>query len=376
MLSTFTRLQTAPEMDSEKQQLIEARISCASEEQGSDWEGSDGLAAADGLWPPGRLCQVEDVIPEDEEKSSARRKLYMAFVVSLVFMIGEVIGGYLAHSLAIMTDAAHLLTDLASIIISIFSLWMSSRPHTEVMTFGWHRAEILGMMLSVMSIWAVTAVLVMSAVQRVADGDYDIDSDVMLLTSCCAVAVNILMVLILHQSGGAHGHSHGLSGLTRGRRLHDHGGHGNASVKAAFIHVVGDLVQSVGVLLAAVIIHFWPQYKVADPICTFLFSALVLGTTYSITRDVCRILMNGSPEGVAFRAVRKLLLSVKGVGGVHSLHMWSLNTTRSVLSAHVVAEKSTDPQLLLRAATTRLRAEFGFSSITIQVESEAAPDRA
>ncbi|XP_053700837.1 proton-coupled zinc antiporter SLC30A2-like [Synchiropus splendidus] len=375
MLSNFTRLQTAPEMDSEKQQLIEARILYPAEDHASDCECSDGLTAVDGLWPPDSLCQVEDVTPEDEEKSSARQKLYMAFVVSMVFMIGEVIGGYLAHSLAIMTDAAHLLTDLGSIVISIFSLWMSSRPHTEIMTFGWHRAEILGMMLSVMSIWAVTAVLVVSAAQRISDGNYDIDSDIMLLTSGCAVAVNVLMVLILHQSGDAHGHSHGLSSLTRGKRLHDHGSHGNASVKAAFIHVVGDLVQSVGVLLAAIIIHFWPEYKVADPICTFLFSVLVLGTTYSITKDVCRILMNGSPERVAFRAVKKLLLTVNGVSGVHSLHVWSLNMTHSVLSVHVVAEKTTDHQLLLQAATTRLRSEFGFRSITIQVESNVSPDK-
>uniref|UniRef100_A0A3P8STP8 Cation efflux protein transmembrane domain-containing protein n=1 Tax=Amphiprion percula TaxID=161767 RepID=A0A3P8STP8_AMPPE len=212
------------------------------EEKYSGSEFSEETSSVDGSWESDWFCQETTGMSESQTRRSARKKLYVACAVSLVFMTGELIGGYAAHSLAIMTDAAHLLTDFGSIVVSIFSLWISSRPQTQNMTFGWHRAEILGMLLSIVSIWAVTVVLVLSAVQRITDGDYDIDSQIMLLTSGCAVGVNVLMVLILHQSGASHGHSHG---------------HGNASVKAAFIHVVGDLLQSVGVLLAATIIHFW-----------------------------------------------------------------------------------------------------------------------
>ncbi|KAM3594682.1 uncharacterized protein V6R79_012197 [Siganus canaliculatus] len=271
-----------------------------------------------------------------------------------------------------MTDAAHLLTDFGSILISIFSLWISSRPQTHTMTFGWYRAEILGMLLSVGSIWAVTAMLVLSAIQRISDGDYDIDSQIMLITSGCAVGVNVLMVLILHQSGSSHGHSHGFhTGTPHRQHEQEHGRrrcHGNASVKAAFVHVVGDLVQSVGVLLAATIIHFWPQYKIADPICTFLFSALVLGTTFPVTKDIFRILMESAPQEVQFAAVRELLLSVRGVLDVHSLHVWSLNMSRSLLSVHVTAEEEADTQFVLAKATKLLQSEFGFSSVTVQVE--------
>ncbi|KAM7403507.1 hypothetical protein PAMA_004120 [Pampus argenteus] len=271
-----------------------------------------------------------------------------------------------------MTDAAHLLTDFGSIMISIFSLWISSRPHTQTMTFGWLRAEILGMLLSVVSIWAVTAVLVLSAIQRISDGDYDIDSQIMLITSGCAVGVNVLMVLILHQSGASHGHSHGfVSSRPQSDKEHNHThSHGNASVKAAFIHVVGDLLQSVGVLLAATIIHFWPEYKVADPICTFLFSVLVLGTTLPVTKDVFRILMEATPQNMNLNTVQELLLSVRGVIAAHSLHMWSLNMTHSLFSVHVVTEEDADPQIILMKATKLLRSEFSFTSITIQVETE------
>ncbi|XP_029350221.1 zinc transporter 2-like [Echeneis naucrates] len=337
---------------------------------GSGSEFSEDGSSVDRLWGPDLLCQETDTVSpaERDARRLARRKLYIACVVSLVFMTGEVIGGYTAHSLAIMTDAAHLLTDFGSILISIFSLWISSRPQTQAMTFGWHRAEILGMLLSIVSIWAVTAVLLLSAVQRITEGDYDIDSQIMLITSGCAVGVNVLMVVILHQSGASHSHSHGFP-IGRQRQSHGHAhGHGNASVKAAFIHVVGDLLQSVGVLLAATIIHFWPEYKVADPVCTFLFSVLVLGTTFPVTRDVFRILMEAAPQGVASNSVRELLLSLRGVTAVHSLHMWRLNMSHSLLSVHVVAEEDADTQIVLLRATKLLRSEFDFSSITMQVE--------
>ncbi|XP_040917202.1 zinc transporter 2-like [Toxotes jaculatrix] len=368
--------------DSEKQHLIEAHLEplgWTSSPVDKFSDSSEDSSSVDGLWQPERLCQETDVTSgaESDTKRLARRKLFIACALSLVFMTGEVIGGYAASSLAIMTDAAHLLTDFGSILISIFSLWISSRPQTQTMTFGWHRAEILGILLSVVSIWAMTAVLVLSAIQRITDGDYDIDSQIMLITSGCAVGVNVLMVLILHQSGAPHGHSHGFSTSRpqgdRERRSHGHThGHGNASVKAAFIHVVGDLLQSVGVLLAATIIHFWPEYKAADPICTFLFSVLVLGTTVPVTKDVFRILMEGSPQDVNCNTARELLLSVRGVAGVHSLHVWSLNMTHSLLSVHVVTEEDVDTQTVLLNATKILRSEFGFSSITIQVERGSA----
>ncbi|XP_062996646.1 proton-coupled zinc antiporter SLC30A2 [Elgaria multicarinata webbii] len=290
----------------------------------------------------------------DAEKERARRKLYLASGICLVFMTGEVVGGYYAHSLAIMTDAAHLLTDFASMMISLFSLWMSSRPPTKTMNFGWHRAEILGALLSVLSIWVVTGVLVYLAVQRLLSGDYEIEGDAMLITSGCAVAVNIIMGIALHQSG--HGHSH-----DNGRQ--------NTSVRAAFIHVVGDLLQSIGVLVAAYIIYFKPEYKYVDPICTFLFSILVLGTTLSILRDVVLVLMEGTPKGVDFNAVKTILLSINGVKDLHSLHIWALTVSHPVLSVHIAINEDADAQAVLKEASSRLQRAFKFHTTTIQIEN-------
>uniref|UniRef100_A0A668AS80 Probable proton-coupled zinc antiporter SLC30A3 n=1 Tax=Myripristis murdjan TaxID=586833 RepID=A0A668AS80_9TELE len=287
-----------------------------------------------------------------------QNKIIYTYIKNRAHGTEENMGGYAAHSLAIMTDAVHLLTDFGSIVMSLVSLWISSRPHTKTMTFGWHRAEILGVLLSVLSIWVVTGLLVVTAVHRIIDGHYEIQSQIMLITSVCAVVVNIL-----------HSHSHGFpySQLQTGEEQRGHS-HGNASVKAAFVHVVGDLLQSLGVLLAAIIIHVWPDYKIADPICTFLFSVLVLGSTFTVSKDVFRILMEGSPHHMNFNAVRESLLSMEGVKATHSLHMWGLNMSHALLSVHVAVEEDADTQTVLMKATKLLRSNFGFSTITIQVE--------
>ncbi|XP_020787953.1 zinc transporter 2 [Boleophthalmus pectinirostris] len=321
------------------------------------------------------------------EKLQAKNKLVIASGVCLVFMIGEVIGGYLAHSLAIMTDAAHLLTDFGSMMVSLFSLWISSRAPTKTVTYGWHRSEILGAFISVVSIWVVTGALVYLAIERIVRNDYDINGHVMLVTSGCAVIVNIIMAYILHHSTSFHAHGSGYHQIDENGQspapvhtghapslLGGHApsllsGHSNTSVRAAFIHVLGDLLQSVGVMVAAVIIYFRPEYKVADPICTFLFSAFVLCTTITILRDVFRILMEGCPKEIQFKSVKEVLLSVSSVKSVHCLHLWALSVGHSLVSVHLAIDEGADPQSVLDEATDLLHHKFGFSSSTVQVET-------
>ncbi|KAG9282560.1 zinc transporter 2 [Astyanax mexicanus] len=341
------------------------------------FENGDTAGAIELKRPTGTHCHGKKTAwEENREKLVAKKKLYIASIVCLVFMIGEVIGGYLAHSLAIMTDAAHLLTDFGSMMVSLFSLWISSRPPTKTMNFGFHRSEILGAFISVMSIWIVTGVLVYLAIERIVKNDYEIEGHVMLLTSGCAVVVNIIMAYILHHSTTFHGHGSGYhkideNGMSPVGHGHSHSllsGHGNTSVRAAFIHVLGDLLQSFGVLVAAIIIYFRPEYKVADPICTFLFSVFVLGTTITILRDVFRILMEGAPRGIEFNSVKEVLLSLKAVKAIHSLHLWALTVGQSLVSVHVAIEENADHQSVLKEATELLQTKFGFYSTTIQIE--------
>ncbi|KAI5622784.1 hypothetical protein C0J50_17662 [Silurus asotus] len=330
----------------------------------------------------------------EQEKKMARKRLYIVSAVCLVFMVGEILGGYFAGSLAVMTDAAHLLVDFTSFIISLCSLWLSSRPATHTLNYGWHRAEILGALLSVFTIWLVTGVLVYLAVERLISDDFEIEGTVMLITSGCAVLANIIMAFTLYQSG--HGHSHG--GLGTHGHGHSHGkkknhrhsanyhslenqGHmkktqENASVRAAFVHVIGDLLQSVSVLVSALIIFFRPEYKIADPICTFLFSLFVLGTTITVMRDILVVLMEGTPAGMDYKEVRERLLSIKGVKAVHNLHIWALTMNQAVLSAHVAIDDTAEPQVVLKEMTLYCFTAYSFHSVTIQLEqqSDQRPD--
>ncbi|XP_029920275.1 zinc transporter 8 [Myripristis murdjan] len=354
-------------------------------------DGPDGI----------KHCHDNSRAQEDREreKKVARKRLYVVSAVCVVFIVGEILGGYFAGSLAVMTDAAHLLVDLTSFIISLCSLWLSSRPATHKLSYGWHRAEILGALLSVFTIWLVTGVLVYLAIERLISDNYTIEGTVMLITSGCAVLANIIMALTLHQSGhghshgglSSHGHGHspkkenGHSQTSNNTHTHDENGdveqrgaeHGvrfqqaNASVRAAFVHVVGDLLQSLSVLVSAVIIFFKPEYKMADPICTFLFSIFVLGTTLTIMRDILIVLMEGTPAGVKYSEVRQRLLAVKGVTAVHNLHIWALTMNQAVLSAHVAIDDSVDAQSVLREMTQACFSSYNFHSVTIQMERQA-----
>uniref|UniRef100_A0A452IJQ1 Probable proton-coupled zinc antiporter SLC30A3 n=1 Tax=Gopherus agassizii TaxID=38772 RepID=A0A452IJQ1_9SAUR len=294
-----------------------------------------------------RHCHCSPPTPsQSRAELQACQKLGIACAICFVFMIGEVVGGYLAHSLAIMTDAAHLLADVGSMSVSLFSLWVSARPPTKTMTFGWHRSEMLGALASVLSIWVVTGVLVYLASARIISNDYEIDARAMLVTSACAVGVNIMYV--------------GPPGSLPPRSF--------TSVRAAFVHVVGDLLQSLGVLTAATVIYVEPQYKIADPVSTFLFSVFVLGSTVSILRDVFRVLMEGAPQGVEFSAVKDVLLAVKDVKDAHNLHLWTLTLSHHMVSVHVAVGAGADMEDVLQEATSQLQSTFGFVSCTVQVE--------
>ncbi|CAH0592766.1 unnamed protein product [Chrysodeixis includens] len=321
----------------------------------------------------------------EEIDKRARRKLIIASILCVVFMIGEIVGGYLSNSLAIATDAAHLLTDFASFMISLFSLWVASRPATRRMSFGWYRAEVIGALTSVLLIWVVTGILVYMAVQRVIYKQFEIDATVMLITSAVGVAVNLVMGLTLHQHGHSHGgashaHSHGAANppLNNKERSdsdvesstsHSHEHHAeNINVRAAFIHVLGDFLQSFGVLIAAIVIYFKPSWNLVDPICTFLFSVLVLITTFNIIKDTLLVLMEGSPRGIDFQDVANTFLSLPGVVRVHNLRMWALSLDKTALSAHLAIRTGVSPQKVLEEATRLVHDKYNFFEMTLQIE--------
>nr|AKN21630.1 slc30a-10 [Schmidtea mediterranea] len=372
-----------------------------------------------------RECKFKSPLSKNMDRQ-AKTKLIIAVVLCILFFMGEIIGGIIANSLAILTDSAHLFSDLSSFLISLGAMCLSARQSTKSMNFGWHRAEIIGALFSVLLIWIVTGVLIYAAILRIINSNYVINANIMLIMSAVGVIINVLLALVLHpqshghsHGGGGHGHSHG-HGQSNGGGGHGHGhGHGhrasvnhnhsqdvehcqdsdepllttnsdvcagedsskskvfksidNINLRAAFIHVIGDIIQSFGVLAAAFIIYFKPQWKIADPICTFLFSFLVMLTTIFIFRDVIYVLLERKPRHINYNKVTIRISSIPGIVQIHNLRLWSITLTKTALSCHLVVDASQDSQSILEKVYDMCIEEFKISEITIQIESSAKP---
>ncbi|CAH1238679.1 SLC30A3 [Branchiostoma lanceolatum] len=345
------------------------------------------------IGPDGFHCHAIRPENPEEENRKAFRKLLIATCLSLFFVVMELIGGYLAGSLVVQTDAAHVLADVASFLLSLASIRLSSRARTKRMTYGWLRVQVVGSLTSIIIVWIVTGVLVYCATMRLVRGSYHIHGNIMLITAVIGVIVNTILGYVLHeQAHEGHGHGHGHS--------HTHGGDpefpdsfhnpddiwqrirvffGFSSntfkapsksilVRAAFIHVLGDFLQSLGVLLAACIIYVRPAWKAIDPICTYVFSILVLITTISVMRDLLIAIMQGFPRELDFGEVAETLGKVNGVVQVHDLHVWILCDHHFVLTSHIVKDPSADSQEILRDATSQVNLEFDIQHVTLQIE--------
>ncbi|XP_071956269.1 proton-coupled zinc antiporter SLC30A2-like [Antedon mediterranea] len=370
------------------------RIPPSSPRQGARRKGGksdDGIS----LMPPGHMDYgaFDDFNADIERRlyvrrgdvRVARQKLILAAIVCFIFTAGEIIGGYMSNSLAIFTDAAHMLTDLITILISLFALWMSERSPSKSMTFGWYRLEVIFTLLSILCIWILTGILVYFGIERVRLQKYDVQSDIMLITAACGVAVNFLISLLLHTYCPAHAQMCLTSTRDRAQLnavadiysgFYDEDG-GNR--RTAMVHVIGDMIQSSVVLVAAIIIYINPDLGILDPICTFLFAILVLITTVGISFDIMKVLMAASPRNLDYTNIRRTLVEIDGVESIHSLHIWSLTIGVNAIAVHLTLAnlyegKPVDGQDILSRAQKLLKSRFNLHVATIQVETYEARD--
>lgn len=323
-------------------------------------------------------CHVTE---RDRDSSrQASKRLSVACVLCFLFVIGELMGGYYSGSLAIMTDAAHMFADFASFGISLFAIWMSGKRPRKSMTYGYYRAEAMGALATVVIIWYVTGILVYLAIERLKSGSFEIHDTAMVAVASAAVLFNITLGLVLHgvvcsNVTGFHGHSHGGGHghlVEEGEadvHSHSHGGEKHLNVRAALIHVLGDLLQSVGVLFSSVLIKiFGDSCKIVDPVCTLVFACIVLVTTLSVLKDSVRILVEGAPKNINFDKVREELTNIPNVCAVHDLHLWSLTADRPTATVHLAVSADADQSKILQEARNVLRTKYHIQKTTIQVE--------
>ncbi|RHZ45358.1 hypothetical protein Glove_680g63 [Diversispora epigaea] len=316
----------------------------------------------------------------NKEGSSKRseKKLWIAIGISLFFFCLELSGGFIAGSLALLSDSFHLLSDIVSFAISLLSIYLARRPATKSHSYGFHRAEILGALTSIVLIWILTGFLCVEAYDRIKNPK-EVDGETMCFVASIGVVVNILLIFVL---GHEHSHGHDSHCGSHGQDVHDsheHGSHThgeNVNVRAAFLHVLGDLLSSIGVLISSIAILFDQKNTWVDPLCTFFFSALVMATTFGILKNAIRVLMEATPSRIDAHAVQKDLESIDGVKNIHDLHIWDLTLGRTALTAHLRLHAYNPderaepyvPSVILSEARRRLR-RYKILSVTIQIDS-------
>lgn len=280
----------------------------------------------------------------------SRRPLIITLALVLVIMVAEIIGGLVSNSLALLSDAGHMLTDALAIALSLFAMNLARRPATNRKTFGYHRAEILAAFANGAVLILLSVYIFYEAVQRFSDRP-EVESPLMLVVAIIGLAANLTGMLLLRR------------GSSR-----------SINIRAAFWHIIGDTLSSVGVIIAAIIIYF-TGWTIADPILAIVIGVFILWGAVRIVRESVDILLESVPKGVKVEEVTDAVKKLKGVEDLHEVHIWTLTSGVYALSAHLkVADQtvSASGDILARVNDV-LAHDFNISHTTLQMECESCP---
>ncbi len=274
------------------------------------------------------------------------RPLAIALAITFLYFVVEVAGGILTNSLALLSDAGHMLSDIAALGSSLFAFQISRRPATPQKTFGYHRLEIVAALVNGLVLWLIVGVIFHEAYQRFFNPP-EVQSFGMLIIATIGLAVNIAAGLTLYRS-------------------HDE----SLNVHSAFLHVVGDALGSVGAIIAALVMLSTGWY-LADPLISFLIGGLILYTSWGLIKESADILMQSVPRGIVLDEVQNSMESVTGVLKVHDLHVWAVTSGVFTLSAHAVINGDRDFHQVLGEMEKALSEKFNIRHTTIQLETKS-----
>ena len=270
--------------------------------------------------------------------------------VTAFLSVAELVGGYATNSLALVSDAVHMMTDVAALGLSLFALWVGTRPATETKTFGYYRAEILAAFVNGVVLWVIVLFIGAEAWRRLFDPPA-VAGGGMLALAALGLGVNVFVAL----------------------RLREHR-EGSLNLRGAYLHVLSDLLGSVGAVVAGVVILL-TGWSVVDAVASALISALILFSSWTLVREAVDVLMEAVPAHVDVERLRRALEEVPGTAEVHDLHVWSLTTGRCALSAHAVVHNGTHAaaadDAILAAMAELCARDFHIEHVTIQIEHES-----
>jgi cobalt-zinc-cadmium efflux system protein len=284
------------------------------------------------------------------EASTSYRRLKITLAIVLSVMVAEILGGIYSGSLALLGDAGHMLVDTLALGLSLFAMKIARRPATATKTFGYHRFEILAALANGTILVLVSAYIFYEAYQRFLEPS-SVKTPLMLAIATIGLFANLGGVILLKKASQR-----------------------SLNVKAAFWHIIGDTISSVGVIIAGIVILFTGWY-VADAIVAVIIGVIILWGAVRIVRESADILLEAVPKHIETTRVIDAIQNVPGVNEIHDIHIWTITSDIYALSAHLVIDdqmvsKSVD---IVRGVRQELAQRFNISHTTLQLECESCP---
>ncbi len=277
------------------------------------------------------------------DRAPATRRLAAVLALTAFYALAELVGGLLSNSLALLADAGHMLTDILALALALVAAWSARRPPDPARTYGYQRAEILAALFNGVGLIVIAVFICVEAWERLSE-PVGVDYVLMGGIAVGGLVVNIVAARMLHH------HQHGLN------------------VRGAYLHIMGDLLGSIGALLAAVTIGVF-GWIWADAAISVVIAAIIVFGAVRLVLDSVNVLMEGAPAHLQAEDVQACLEGLPGVCGIHDLHLWSLGGRQPILTAHLVLDHTETPSAVLRTAIETLRERFEIVHATLQVES-------
>jgi cobalt-zinc-cadmium efflux system protein len=284
-------------------------------------------------------------LPHVKVQSKSKKTLWITLLLTLFFTLIEIIGGFISNSLALLSDSAHMASDVLALSLSMIALYLAARPPNQKFTFGYLRFEIISSFLNGLSLAVIAIGIFIEGIRRFIHPE-NIDFQLMIIIASIGLVVNLVLTIVLSRS-------------TKEEE--------NLNVKSALWHFIGDLLSSIGVIISAVIIYFTDFYFF-DPLISMVIGGIIFTGGAKIIRESYLILMDSVPEKFNLDEIRAAINKVEGVEDVHDMHLWAISSDHYSLTAHVFINENIQPLCIILAINEMLEKKYGIKHATIQIE--------
>ncbi|NUU60263.1 cation diffusion facilitator family transporter [Paenibacillus agri] len=275
-----------------------------------------------------------------------KKGLLIALIITSGIMFVEFFGGLFTHSLALLSDAGHMLSDIASLALSLVAMIFAAKPASSKNTYGFYRFEVMAALFNGVMLFVIAGLVIREAWQRLFEPPV-VASGSMIIIATIGLLANLVSAWVLIRKGDVKD---------------------NLNVRSAYLHIIGDALGSVGAIVAGVIMQ-WFSWYAADPIISVLVALLILKSAWGVLRHSFHILMEGTPSALNSDQVKQALLQISGVADVHDLHIWTITSGLNALSCHLRIEDDRSAQEILQQAVTLIEDKYNISHTTIQIET-------